>query len=72
MNRRLSLKEEYKIKEEMVFSSNRIEKFIEKCESEEIKQDRSFDAFRILMNDKNLDYDRDIFTTNNRDIKEDK
>ena len=56
----------------MAFSSNRIEKFIEKCDSEEIKQDRSFDAFRILMNDKNLDYDQDLFTTNNRDKKEDK
>jgi hypothetical protein len=50
-----------------MFTNQRIEKFLEKGLTEEVKNDKSYDPFRYLMNERNMAFDQDLYATDNRD-----
>jgi len=49
--------------EEEIFTNYKIDKFLEKWETEEVKEDRAFEPFRFLMNERNVAYDQDLYAT---------
>jgi hypothetical protein len=61
--------EEAKFEESKLFSSNHIEKFIEKGDTQDIRADKEFDAFRYLMNENiSLTFHQDQYMISTRKV----
>ena len=63
--------DERKIEETKAFTPRHIEKFLESGETSEVKQDKKYDVFRFLMNEKlSFSYDKDPYKGIRNEIKQ--
>lgn len=50
----------------------KIEKFLEKGDAEDVKDDERYDAFRELMNENNLPFEQDLYVISSHNIQKNK